>query len=51
MMTMCTYQLDLFQLNRAVHTCVDNPDLQETILGLVRACKAKEAIAVEEAFH
>lgn len=45
----CTYQLDLFHRNRAVRTCVNDPDLQETILGLLRARKAKEAIAVVEA--
>ena len=45
----CTYQLDLFHRNRAVRTCVNDPDLQETILGLLHARKAKEAIAVVEA--
>ena len=45
----CTYQLDLFHRNRAVRTCVNDPDLQETILELFHARKVKEAIAVVEA--
>lgn len=45
----CTYQLDLFHRNRAVRTCVNDPDLQETILELFHTRKVKEAIAVVEA--
>lgn len=45
----CTYQLDPFHRNKAVRIYVDDPDLQETILGLLRARKAKDAIAVVEA--
>ena len=45
----CTCQLDPFHRNKAVRTYVDDPDLQETILGLLRARKAKDAIAVVEA--
>lgn len=45
----CTYQLDQFHRNRAVRTYVDDPDLQQTILELLHARKAKEAIAVVEA--
>lgn len=45
----CTCQLDLFHRNKAVRTYVDDPDLRETILGLLRARKAKDAIAVVEA--
>lgn len=45
----CTYQLDPFHRNKAVRTYVDDPDLQETILGLLKARKAKDAIAVIEA--
>lgn len=45
----CTYQLDPFHRNKAVRTYVDDQELQETILGLLRANKAKAAIAVVEA--
>lgn len=45
----CTYQLDPFHRNKAVRTYVDDPELQKTILGLLRARKAKDAIAVVEA--
>lgn len=45
----CTYQLDLFHRNKAVRTYLNDPELQKTVLELLHACKAKEAIAVVEA--
>ena len=45
----CIFQLDPFHRNRAVRTYVNDADLQETILDLLHARKAKEAIAVVEA--
>ena len=50
MVPMCIFQLDQFHRNRAVHTYVDDPDLQQTILGLLRERKVKETLAVVEAF-
>lgn len=45
----CTYQLDPFHRNKAVRTYVDDPELQETILGLLRVHKVNDAISVVEA--
>jgi len=45
----CTYQLDPFHRNKAVRTYVDDPDLQETILALLRSRKPSDALAVVEA--
>lgn len=49
MVPMCIFQLDQFHRNRAVRTYVDDPDLQQTILGLLREHKGKETLAVVEA--
>ena len=49
MVPMCIFQLDQFHRNRAVRTYVDDPDLQQTILGLLRERKIKETLAVVEA--
>ena len=49
MVPKCVFQLDPFHRNRAVRTYVDDPELQQTILDLLHARKAKEAIAVVEA--
>lgn len=45
----CTCQLDPFHRNKAVRTYVDDPDLQQTILGLLHARKTKEALTVVKA--
>lgn len=49
MVPMCIFQLDQFHRNRAVRTYVDDLDLQQTILGLLRERKVKETLAVVEA--
>ena len=49
MVPMCIFQLDQFHRNRAVRTYVDDPDLQQTIIGLLRERKVKETLAVVEA--
>ena len=49
MVPKCVFQLDPFHRNRTVRTYVDDPELQQTILDLLHARKAKEAIAVVEA--
>ena len=45
----CTYQLDPFHRNKAVRTYLNDPELQKTVLELLYARKAKQAIAVVEA--
>jgi len=49
MVPMCIFQLDQFHRNRAVRTYVDDLDLQQAILGLLRERKVKETLAVVEA--